>query len=683
MKCLYRLVSAGALAGALFLAAHHPLSPVIVFMAVVLWSVIVWRWPSTWLFAAPALLPVANLLPWTGWIVFEEFDLLLLASAAGGYAHLAGREQGLGSPRRLVMLTGLLLLSSAIGLWRGVTDAGGLAFDWFGGYPGAMNSLRVFKSLFFAALLLPLLAERFARDAGKALNLLATGMVTGLTMVVLAVLWERAAYPGLLDFSTHYRATAMFWEMHVGGAAIDAYLALATPFSAWALLEARSPLRWFAAAVLVVLVGYACLMTYSRSTYLAVLVGLLALAWLRWRSHGLLHKAVALSGRSRLVLFVGFLFAAHASFAIAGYAGAGLLVAGAVLAMAANTRRRTPWWPARLRTQGGMLVAMLLIVEVVAVISGGSFLVGRLAKTNQDFGSRLEHWGYGLALLDSPADWLLGRGLGRLPGRYSQQHRQHEMPADFGLVQEESNAYALLSGPPRRNTLAGSFGMGQRVASGGSGGGYQVEFDAQAFVGTVLGVSVCDKHLLYEAACVATEVAIKPAANWQHVTVALAGNELNSGPWYATSHRVFSLSVLRAGQAVAVDNVTLASGGRQQLVNGDFSAGLARWFLNGESYFVPWHIDNLAVEVLIDQGLFGLAALSALVGVALWSLLTGSSRAHVLAPFLGAAIVGVIVVGMFANLMDVPRVALLFLILVQVAFLVPPDRVANKCAGSA
>jgi len=66
------------------------------------------------------------------------------------------------------------------------------------------------------------------------------GLLVGEGFDGLAVLLERAAYPGLLDFSTSYRATATFWEMHVGGAASDACLALATPFAAWALWSARS-----------------------------------------------------------------------------------------------------------------------------------------------------------------------------------------------------------------------------------------------------------------------------------------------------------------------------------------------------------------------------------------------------------------------------------------------------------
>ena len=36
-------------------------------------------------------------------------------------------------------------------------------------------------------------------------------------------LWERAVYTALLDFSSDYRTTGSFWEMHVGGAALDGF----------------------------------------------------------------------------------------------------------------------------------------------------------------------------------------------------------------------------------------------------------------------------------------------------------------------------------------------------------------------------------------------------------------------------------------------------------------------------
>ena len=40
--------------------------------------------PACFLVIIPALLPVIGLAPWTGWITFEEMDLLVLATASGG-----------------------------------------------------------------------------------------------------------------------------------------------------------------------------------------------------------------------------------------------------------------------------------------------------------------------------------------------------------------------------------------------------------------------------------------------------------------------------------------------------------------------------------------------------------------------------------------------------------------------
>ena len=45
----------------------------------------------------------------------------------------------------------------------------------------------------------------------------------GLAGAALATVWERTAFTGLLNFSSDYRATALFWEMHVGGTALDGF----------------------------------------------------------------------------------------------------------------------------------------------------------------------------------------------------------------------------------------------------------------------------------------------------------------------------------------------------------------------------------------------------------------------------------------------------------------------------
>src|SRR4029079_7819806 len=98
-------------------------------------------------------------------------------------------------------------------LHRGVADAGGLTFGWTQGYYGPMNSLRIFKGFAAAVLLLPLLVVQIRRER-RATSLLALGLALGCGAASGYVLWERAAFPGVFNFSSDYRATGPFWERH-------------------------------------------------------------------------------------------------------------------------------------------------------------------------------------------------------------------------------------------------------------------------------------------------------------------------------------------------------------------------------------------------------------------------------------------------------------------------------------
>ena len=69
------------------LAYHHPLSPAWAAVSVaVLVGLGVWQPRCIW-WLPPALLPLIGLAPWTGWIVFEEFDLLLFRACSAAVGH--------------------------------------------------------------------------------------------------------------------------------------------------------------------------------------------------------------------------------------------------------------------------------------------------------------------------------------------------------------------------------------------------------------------------------------------------------------------------------------------------------------------------------------------------------------------------------------------------------------------
>ena len=408
-----RLLSAAAavlFAGlALTLALHYPLGAVAAVGVVSIWGAIVFIQPLVWVIMLPALLPLIGWAPWSGWLTFEELDLLVLSTAAAGYARLAflpkasppgrtGKRRGGAGFAAVGWLLALLFASSTLlAVYRGFEDAGGFRFDWFHGYQEAMNSVRVGKSFFLALSLLPL--WRSLRDARlktswqevDATVLLAAGMALGLAGAALTTIWERAAFVGLLNFASDYRTTGMFWEMHVGGAALDGYLALTVPFAVHQMLQARKPWHSVAAGGALGLGLYACLTTFSRGVYLAVPVGLAVTLWLHSRlqeRHAQLgaleqegRRAVRAAFRTGLALVALFAVAVAWIFPSSGYRGALALLGAFVvllpLAQAVPRLRLVGWLGAI-----GMAVP-------VAALMGVAF----------EFAPKTSYLGYGLSFL--------------------------------------------------------------------------------------------------------------------------------------------------------------------------------------------------------------------------------------------------------------------------------------------
>jgi len=651
------LVAALALGAGVFIAAHHPLAPAIALSALGGWVACAWRWPRAWLFVVPALLPAASLAPWTGWQMVDEFDLLLLGTLAAGHARLAVPGTGRWSGAALALL-GVAL----IGLLRGWLDAGGGAIGWFDTYPDAGNSLRVARSLVYAALCAPLLADAW-RDGEGAARLRA-GMLAGLALVVGVCVWERWAYPGLLDFGRIYRTTALFWEMHVGGAAIDAYLAFAIPFAVWALREARSRSAWAAWALFALALAYAALTTFSRGLYAAALLGLLALGATLWRREAL-HWVVRLLAAAAGALLYGLLLAAvHESW------GAGAVALVLVLSVASGVALGRPGWG--WRRYGALALAAGLLTEAVAVLGPGSFMRERWATSDPDLLSRWRHWTTGLRAIDTPADALLGIGLGRLPARYAASGPAHEWPGTARWEPGEP-AHLGLGGPTTRRQLGGGFALAQRVGSM-PGGPWRVTVTARTPAPVELRAELCERHLLYDGRCQGAWLNwSQPVEGWHTATVTLRGPALRTGA--AWRGGVFTLSVVNAGGEIHLARAQLqAPDGRELLRNASFTGGLAHWLPSAQEYFLPWHIDNLYLEWAVETGLLGLAVFLVLCFQAARGLARARPGQADSAPFLATSLIAVLSLGTVSSIIDTPRVAFLLLLALLLASQAAPPR---------
>jgi hypothetical protein len=616
---LLALVAGACLVGAVGLAGLHPVAPFALSLALLLVTLAVgWRPQLAW-FLLPALLPVMNFSPWTGWWLIDESDLLVLACLAGGYGRCAldQRAVPVASPhlRGWVPLWCLLAISLALGVWWGLNDAG---FSWAGaqaalyaGYDSAWNTVRVAKSLFWALSLGGLMRSHAA--VREPASCVARGMVAGLSLVCAAALWERGVYAGLLDFSLPYRSSAWFWEMHVGGGAIDAYLAMAVPFAFWAVWTAPTAWRWAAANVLLAVSVYTLLTTFSRGVYLAVLISLLWMAVSAW--HLKLEPA-----------------------------------AGAT-------------WGRR--TLGSML--LVLGLEAALVFGGGTFMADRLSRSDVDMVGRLTHWSSGLDLLKTPGDWATGLGLGRFPAHYSRAVEGGGYPGQAIWQRDPTGrAHVLLSGPTTNNNRVGLFALTQRVEIGAVGG-HRVRLRAHSAEPVDLVVSVCERHLLYEFRCQSQWIAVAGSsqAGGEAIEVKLEGDAFDDRePLERLRQGVLAIAPAQAASAIRLDSVELFDEGGQQVLRNDaFTAGLQHWFPMALGQFEPWHIDNLYLDVLIERGLSGLLVLAIWViwaGAGLWR---GRHHTGALAWVLSGSILGMLSLGAVISVTEVPRVALILMIL--------------------
>lgn len=667
------VLAAIALGLALVLAWHHPLWPLAAVVACLVWAALCACRRGLWLFALPLGAAFLHFSPWTGWTAWDEYDLLLLSTLGGGYAQWAWRHKakpdadaGAGAraaswPVSTGVRTLWLALAAATlwGLLRAWQDAQATApapdtdllapaFDWFAGYTAPANSLRVAKAGLYALLLVPLWPRTGSAD-GSAPVLRGSppwvwGLLAGLAVVVGAVLWERLAFPGLLNGDTPYRTVGLFWEMHVGGEALDAYQALTTPFAVWAVQRARGRWQWGAAAVLAVLLTYAVLSTVSRGVYAAVVLSLTLLGWLLLRQR------------------------------------------------TASAAALPPALPsARWQRRASRLLVLLLLAEVLLLAASGRFLWQRMAATPGDLGNRWQHWQRGLGTLHGASAWLLGLGPGRLPTHYAAAGAAGEFSGGLRWgtdAQTPGHALARLQGPTSRRTLGGQFALAQRTPAGpdGTDGPERpavLHLRLRVRAATELQAQWCERHLLYDGHCQSALLQVQPSAQaWQEVAVLLhaeAGAMPQAPPaWRGMRLALFTLSVVNAGGTADLDAVQLIDArGRALLDNTDFAQGLAHWQVAAQSYFLPWHIDNLLLELLIEQGVLGLLLFAALLGGALWRLVWGTARQAALAPYQAAALGAVVCVGATGSVLDVPRVALWVYLVAWDALLQSPSRPRN------
>ena len=307
------------------------------------------------------------------------------------------------------------------------------------------------------------------------------------------------------------------------------------------------------------------------------------------------------------------------------------------------------------------LLAGLLAAAAVAVawpIVGGPYARERLAAWSQDLSVRRAHWADALDMRDGgAATAIFGVGLGRFPSLHYWGSREATRAGSYALAPQPGAAPVLRLGAGATLYLDQIVGS---VAPGPHRLGVRLKANRP---GAQLELGLCEKWMLTSRACVGAAVkAGEVPDRWTDVETTLDLSTLAAGPGRTIK---FSIHTPAASSVIDVARVSLqAADGRELLRNGDFSAGLDRWFFSTDAD-PPWHVHSLPVAVLLEQGWFGVLAWAVLLASALVVGVRQAAAGDRGAAAALAALLAFLISASLNTLIDEPR--FLFLLLLVAA----------------
>ncbi|HTR56624.1 MAG TPA: hypothetical protein VMM27_00455, partial [Casimicrobiaceae bacterium] len=592
------LTGSAFLVAAFLAAASYPLFPPALIAALGIYAALLWRWPAIWLVAVPAMLPTADLAPWTGWSYVAESDLLILVTIGVLLIRRPPELRDLRFSGAGTAVLTVLVLAELTAVGRGLLAGAPFPGGSDNPFLRPDNALRLAKGLLEALALLPFLRQS-VRDGNSAIGRLAIGLTAGLALEALAVVVERGTFLGLFDFSSGYRVVGTFSGMNVGGGFIDDYFVMVLPFIA---ICAVSRIRFarVASTAVCCLALYGVVVTFSRTAYAATVVGAIALAIGLW--------ALAPRERTR---------------------GHGL---ARILA----------------------LTSLSVAIAVSAIAFGTEFMHGRLERSVSDLALRERAVLHALSARNPGiATTLFGMGLGTYGRSLWNLDGDLPVPTSFARHRDGDGIYLSI-------TAGTSLYLGQKVPVL-PGQRYRLSLTLRSDSGAPLHALLCEKLLLYSLHCRILELGVSKAGEWETRSEIVDSGPIGARVALGFLRRPVELTLYNPTEGTTLDvrNVSLVNAdGSQLLANGDFADGMTRWYFTDDDH-MGWRIDNQFVMTFFEGGALGLAAFCALLIAAAWGAGRVTRRGELIGPVVIASLAGLSVCCIFDAPLQDPRLAVL------------------------
>ena len=348
-----------------------------------------------------------------------------------------------------------------------------------------------------------------------------------------------------------------------------------------------------------------------------------------------------------------------------------LAVACGVVVATANALSRQRLWTLS-RTSMSLLPLGLAGIAVTVVAMNSFYAGSRFSTTQSDWETRKHHWNDVYNAMEPGAlHFALGTGLGRMPETYFWRNSGAEIPGTFVFAQDGANQFLRLSGSRYGLGYGDPLRILQAVRV--SSPGVVVELDARTKAEANLFVGICARHLIYSAGCAEKAIALKASPAWTKQKFELDLRGLQARQQWVPRPYFLVIYTDTQKSLVDIDNVNIqGTYGSERIRNGEFTYGLDHWYFSSDRFHLAWHAKNTFLHVMFEQGVIGLAFFCLLLAAAFSRLLGPVFRGHRGAIALALSLVGFIIIGMFDSLIDVPRLSLIFYVLLFSAVAISP-----------